>query len=73
MEEVCEVGPKNLRENIRVEELFLARSVSRYFPLQKKSSYVNTETRKFYAIIVNILLVCLYDQDVFFVFFFGCF
>ena len=33
MEEVCEVGPKNLRENIRVEELFLAWSVSRYFPL----------------------------------------
>ena len=37
MEEVCEVGPKNLRTNFRVEELFSARNISRYFPVYKKS------------------------------------
>ena len=30
---VCEVGPKNLRKNFRVEELFSAQNVSRYFPV----------------------------------------
>ena len=45
MEEVYGVGPKNLQTIFRVEELFYARNVSRYFPVQKKSSYVNTETR----------------------------
>ena len=45
MEEVCEVDLKNLRKNFRVEELFSARNVSRYFPVKKKFSYVNAETR----------------------------
>ena len=31
MEEVFEAGPKNVRKNFRVEELFLAQNVSRYF------------------------------------------
>ena len=30
------------------------RNVSRYFPVQKKSSYANTETKHFYTIILNI-------------------
>ena len=33
MGEVCEVGPKNLRKNFRVEELFLVRNDSCYFPV----------------------------------------
>ena len=35
MEEVCEVGPKNLRKNFRVQELFSTRKVSRYYPSRK--------------------------------------
>ena len=31
MEEVCEVGPKNLQNNFRVEDMF--RIVFRYFPV----------------------------------------
>ena len=31
MERACEVGPKSLQKNFRVEELFSARNVSRYF------------------------------------------
>ena len=54
MEEVCKVGPKNLRKNLRVEELFSERNVSCYFPVRKKSSYVYTENRYFYANILNI-------------------
>ena len=45
MKEVCEVGPKNLQKNFRVEELFSAQNVSRYFPVQEKFSYINPETR----------------------------
>ena len=45
MEEVYGVGPKNLWTHFRVEELSSARNVSRYLPLQKKSSYVKIETR----------------------------
>ena len=33
MAKVCGVGLKNLRANFRVEELFSARNVSRYFPV----------------------------------------
>ena len=33
MEEVCEVGPKNLRKNFHVAELFSARNFSRFFPM----------------------------------------
>ena len=39
------VALKNLRTNFRVEELFSALHVSRYFPVYKNSSYVNTERR----------------------------
>ena len=35
MEEVCEVGPKNLRKNFRVQELFSTRKVSRYYRVEK--------------------------------------
>ena len=45
MKEVSEVGPNNLQKNFRVEELFSARNVFRYFPVQKKFSYINPETR----------------------------
>ena len=45
MEKVCEVGPKKLRKNFLVEDIFSARDVSRYFPVNKNFSYVNTETR----------------------------
>ena len=45
MEEVCGDSPKKLRTNFVVEELFSAKIVSHYFPVSKKSSYVNTETR----------------------------
>ena len=45
MEEVYETGSKNLRKNFRAEEHFSAQNASRYFPLFKKRSYVNTETR----------------------------
>ena len=31
MKEVCEVGPNNLRKSFRVEDIFLAQNVSRYF------------------------------------------
>ena len=33
MEEVCEVGPENLRNNFWDEELFSAKNVSRYVPV----------------------------------------
>ena len=64
MEEVCEAGPKNLRKNFRAEEHFSAQNASRYFPLFKKRSYVNTETRYFMQLFEH-LLVCLYDLNVF--------
>ena len=35
MEEVCEVGPKDLPKNSLVEELFSAPNVSRYVPVYK--------------------------------------
>ena len=33
MEEVYEAGPKNLRKNFRVEELFSTQKNSHYFPV----------------------------------------
>ena len=54
MEELFGVGPKNLQTNFRIEELFSAQNVSRYFPVSKKSVYVNTKTSKFCAVILNI-------------------
>ena len=47
MQEVCEVGPKNLQNNFWVEELFLARNISRYFPVQKKFSYATPKPNNF--------------------------
>ena len=32
MEKVCEVGSKSLQNNFRVEKIFLAQNISRYFP-----------------------------------------
>ena len=31
MEEVCEVGSEDLRNNFQIAELFSARNISRYF------------------------------------------
>ena len=66
IEEVSEVGPKNRPKNFWVEELSSAQNVRRYFPMQKKFSYVRksfiTETRQFYGI---ILLVYLHDLNAF--------
>ena len=45
MKERCEVSSKNLRKNFRVKEFFTARNISRYFPMFKRLSYVNTKTR----------------------------
>ena len=45
MEEVCGVGPKNLRTIFCVEELFPAGNVSRYFLVKEKSSHVETKIR----------------------------
>ena len=47
MAEVCRVGLKNPRANFRVEELFSARNVSRYFPVWKKSGCINTQPDNF--------------------------
>ena len=33
MEEVCEVGPKNLRKNFQVEDIISVWNVSYYFPV----------------------------------------
>ena len=33
LEEVCEVGHKNLPKNFRVEQILSTRNVSRYFPV----------------------------------------
>ena len=54
MEELFGVGLKNLQTNFRIEELFSAQNVSRYFPVSKKSVCVNTKTSKFCAVILNI-------------------
>ena len=68
MGEVCDVGPKNLRKNLRVEELFSARNVSHYFPVQRGSSYVSTEARRFYAAVLNICwyayMTCNHSQNI---------
>ena len=45
MKEEFEVGPKNMRKNFQVEELFSARNISRYFPVLTKFSYVDTEIK----------------------------
>ena len=42
MEEVCEVGPKNLWKNPQVEERFSARNVSCFFSLCRKSLVMST-------------------------------
>ena len=47
MGEVCGVGLKDLRPNFRVEEPLSAQNVSRYFPVYKNSSYINTEPDNF--------------------------
>ena len=36
MEKVCEIGPENLRKNVRVEELLSSRNVSCYFRRGKR-------------------------------------
>ena len=55
MEKVYGVGRKNLQTNFRIEELFSAGNVSRYLPVYKKPSYVNTEDK---------LVGVPYDPDV---------
>ena len=65
MEEVYGAGPENLQTNFRVEELISTRNISRYFPLQKKSAYVKTKTRQFYAVILNVCW-CVYITQMFF-------
>ena len=47
MAEAYGVGLKNLRANFRAEEPFTAGNVSRYFSVQKNSSYINTEPANF--------------------------
>ena len=65
MAEVCGVGLKNLRANFRVEELFSARNVSRYFPCRKTLA-ISIPNRIILCSCFEHLLVYLYDLDVFF-------
>ena len=68
MAEVCGVGLKNLRANFRVEELFSARNVSRYFPVWKNSGYINTEPDNFmddldYPVWPRCFFICARNSD----------
>ena len=72
MAEVCGVGLKNLRANFRVEELFSARNVSRYFPVYKNSSSINTEPDNFIQLFVGVpddldaFFICARNSDEYF-------
>ena len=64
MGEVCEVGLKTLGANFRVEELFSAQNVSRYFPC-RKPLVISTPNWIILCNCLEDLLVYLYHLDVF--------